>query len=611
MNDQQKTRAFNAQRTEQLKQSVAIQKDTHAEIVRLLKQARADINTTLSNSPSEWESWYLPQLQQSIDNTLTEFGQQAAGKIAQGADQAFEAGQALMDKPLEAAQFNIVGRLPQLDKKQLLAMKYFMTDRIKDIGTQLTNKINSELGLVAIGAQSPSGAKQTIGRYFAKDGERRALTIVRTELGRVYSIAAQQRMEQAREVLPGLKKQWRRSGKLHSRLSHDAADGQIRDIKEKFLIGTVHMMYPRDPKAPIGETVNCGCKSLPYMANWKMKNPGKKPFTQAEIDGSANKRLLSGADKPENLVVSAATRYWMANKVQTKWHNSSFAKAPENLQQVIRKHDSQLNNVTYHRDELVSYRPGSNEINLHSRETSRKNIGTWQHEYGHFLDEQIGRQSAPGIARSVQPDFIEALNQDKKTFLNASGMGRRSKKQREILAKNAILNEEVTATLSKLDVDKRKKWLDKTSAALGLKRRDVFAVMKSDGYYDQAKEARDLRAAYLLESIKRQDVRTFLYYFNGKDQGEWQSSKVYDKGIAGKFSDLIGSITKNKLGGHGLYGLGGHGDDYYRAIPNRHAKEVFANLTTLNAQNHPFWNAVLKAFTPQLNALYNEVLNNE
>ena len=46
----------------------------------------------------------------------------------------------------------------------------------------------------------------------------RALTLIRTELGRAYSLAGQQRMEQAAEVLPGLRKQWRRI--LRERAAH-------------------------------------------------------------------------------------------------------------------------------------------------------------------------------------------------------------------------------------------------------------------------------------------------------------------------------------------------------------------------------------------------------
>ncbi len=53
-------------------------------------------------------------------------------------------------------------------------------------------------------------------------GRSRGLTVVRTELGRAYSVAGQARMAQAMEELPGLRKQWRRSGKIHSRLTHPA-----------------------------------------------------------------------------------------------------------------------------------------------------------------------------------------------------------------------------------------------------------------------------------------------------------------------------------------------------------------------------------------------------
>lgn len=295
-----RTKAFNAERRRQLRRDAAIQKKTLKDIIRQLKAAQREINDTLTNSPTEWEAWYLPQLQSNIKAALNEFKSQSSAQISQGADASFAAGRDLIDEPVKAARFNIAAQLPDMDTRKLWAMKYFMTDKIQDISTQLAAKINSEMGLVAIGAQTPSGARQTISRLFKKDGQRRALAIVRTELGRVYSAAAQQRMDQAQEILPGLKKQWRRSGKLHSRLTHDAADGQIRGVNEPFTIGSITMMYPKDPTAPIGEVIHCGCQSIPYMDSWQMKNPGRKPFTQTEIDADANKRLLSGAGLPEN-----------------------------------------------------------------------------------------------------------------------------------------------------------------------------------------------------------------------------------------------------------------------------------------------------------------------
>ncbi len=69
-------------------------------------------------------------------------------------------------------------------------------------------------------------------------------------------------IEQAAGVLPGLKKQWRRSGKPGSRIAHDAVDGQIREAARPFSVGGATLMYPRDPAGPAAETINCGCQSL-------------------------------------------------------------------------------------------------------------------------------------------------------------------------------------------------------------------------------------------------------------------------------------------------------------------------------------------------------------
>lgn len=108
-------------------------------------------------------------------------------------------------------------------------------------------------------------------------------------------------MEQAAAKVPGLGKQWRRSGKIHSRENHDLIDGQVRDVNQPFELHTkkdgtpLLMMHPHDPTAPVGEVINCGCISIPHMKNWKMLNPGKLPFSQLELQHSQKKRELNDA----------------------------------------------------------------------------------------------------------------------------------------------------------------------------------------------------------------------------------------------------------------------------------------------------------------------------
>lgn len=121
----------------------------------------------------------------------------------------------------------------------------------------------------------------------------RAIAIMRTEMGRAFSVAAQERMTLAREHVPGLRKQWRRSGKVHSRIAHDLADGQVRDVDKPFKVGTVSMHYPRDPKAPASETINCGCVSLPFMEDWTMSRPGRQAFSDEEVFNNPMKRDIA------------------------------------------------------------------------------------------------------------------------------------------------------------------------------------------------------------------------------------------------------------------------------------------------------------------------------
>ena len=147
----------------------------------------------------------------------------------------------------------------------------------------LANRINAELGLAIVGTRSTGETTARVAALLKTSGRSRALTIVRTELGRAYSLAGQQRMEQASEVLPGLRKQWRRSGKLRARLTHDAIDGQLRHADKPFSVGGASLLFPRDPAGPAAETVNCGCQSLPWMESWEVKHPRRKAFSEEEI----------------------------------------------------------------------------------------------------------------------------------------------------------------------------------------------------------------------------------------------------------------------------------------------------------------------------------------
>lgn len=285
---------FRKARTAAARRKSAIQRDTMAEVRRLLDEADRQLTAILAGQPSDFAQWQLPIIRQSIRSTLGELGEGMAQAGAAGMTQSWEAGVALVDKPIEAGGVAISAVAPAVDATQLFAMRNFLTGLMRDVSNNVVQLVNTEIGLVALGAQGPADAIGKIADLVA-GGRRRAQTIVRTELGRAFSAAGQQRMEQASGILPGLKKQWRRSGKVHSRIAHDLADGQIVGVDESFTVNGVKLRYPRDPAAPAAETVNCGCNSLPLMKTWDVAQPGRHPFSDQEVRLNPLKRDLDQA----------------------------------------------------------------------------------------------------------------------------------------------------------------------------------------------------------------------------------------------------------------------------------------------------------------------------
>jgi hypothetical protein len=299
MNDKEKARVFRDLRAEQAKRRILLITDTRSEILHLLKLAEERLRLHLAMQPGEATRWVLSDLQAEVQQMMREFGDQAAARLSSAASASWEAGQALVDLPLEPLGFRLAGVAPMLDASQLMAMRTFMTDRIRNVGIEVANKLNTELALTVMGAQPPAATVSRVADILGETSRSRAITIVRTELSRVYGTATQERLVQAgggeTPIVPGLKKQWRRSGKVYSRINHDLADGQVRDVDKPFQVGAVKMMFPHDPKAPASETINCGCTMLPWRAEWDVVTPGRKRYSALEMQANPIKRDIQDA----------------------------------------------------------------------------------------------------------------------------------------------------------------------------------------------------------------------------------------------------------------------------------------------------------------------------
>jgi hypothetical protein len=208
-----------------------------------------------------WDSYHLKQMLSSIESQIANFQSKAKAEAGGLLDKSWNTGKTLVDAPLAtvgvSTGFAMSGTL-------LETLKDFTFHKIEGLSASAWDKIRGELTLGVMGGKTPQDVAAAIGKNL-KDPSifgsiaRRAEVITRTEMGRVFSTAAEARMEQAAEYVDGLEKEWRHVGHpAVPRPSHLAADGQHVPVNEPFNIGGILMMYPRDPAAPIEEVINCG-----------------------------------------------------------------------------------------------------------------------------------------------------------------------------------------------------------------------------------------------------------------------------------------------------------------------------------------------------------------
>lgn len=93
-------------------------------------------------------------------------------------------------------------------------------------------------------------------------GDFRARVIARTELGAAQNAATLAIARDRAAAGAKLEKVWVAIDDRRTRESHAEADDQVRGLDEPFHVGKASLQHPGDPRAPLGEIVNCRCAML-------------------------------------------------------------------------------------------------------------------------------------------------------------------------------------------------------------------------------------------------------------------------------------------------------------------------------------------------------------
>ncbi len=238
----------------------------------LLEQTRSDVIARLAEGGrTEWDSYWLRSVRASIESRIERLNQDLATRLNQGINKAFDLGTQLVDEPVRVA----LGVSPVIGVSREVAQvaASFSATLIKDLTSSAQASIDGVIQRAAIGGLTVQDAIAQVGSSLDKSKfgpiAARAERIIRTEVLRIQSIAAQARMKSNEPAMRragwGLGKRWLSTIDKRARLSHIIAMGQERAVDEPFNVGGEELMFPRDSAGTASNTINCRCVSQPTV----------------------------------------------------------------------------------------------------------------------------------------------------------------------------------------------------------------------------------------------------------------------------------------------------------------------------------------------------------
>jgi hypothetical protein len=242
-----------------VKQSQSMEETEVKKVLAILQSTRKEIAATVASTP--WELYHLKQLKDAVNRAADDFVRQYKDVLGPAQRDLWNQGVDMVDMPLRAV--GIWQAIPAIDTTMLGVLQGYGESLAEVLGKDLAQKVTQEITMGLLGQKTPFDVMKSIGvnlkeKSIVTSIGSRAETITRTEGGRILEAASQARKEKAAEVVPGLQKMW-----LHGntskvpRITHVAANGQIRDVDQPFDVGGEQLMYPRDPAGSPENTINC------------------------------------------------------------------------------------------------------------------------------------------------------------------------------------------------------------------------------------------------------------------------------------------------------------------------------------------------------------------
>lgn len=239
------------------------------DVYKLLEQSKRNIVEELSKNPSEFRAAFLQTLLDRINKQVAdmEAGLNRQMDIARQSAQEMGKKQSKIGNVPDASVMRMVG----IDPEMLNVLAQYHASLIQGVSDYTRAKVTEIVRRSMMTGKSAMAVQREIGSAVRKKGAfktigLRAETIFRTEYGRVLEMANQADILSNAEHIPGLKKRWICTFR-NSRDPHMSAHNQLVDADKPFIVDGEKLMYPKDPDASAGNTINCRCISVPVVPN--------------------------------------------------------------------------------------------------------------------------------------------------------------------------------------------------------------------------------------------------------------------------------------------------------------------------------------------------------
>jgi len=257
-----------------IRRYVSLEDDTVKALISALQDLRNQIAGQVATS--EFAAWRMGEMQTSINRMIDEYQARLDANLRQSFNQAARLGGDSVVDPI--IQADLGGAFNVINPAQLNASFDYSAALIRNVSDTMRGQIDVQLRLATLGQRSPLDTMKAITDILGTEARAgawgirrrpeivtgvaaRSEAIARTEMTRVYNLAAASQQAETAKAIPELQKRWLAAADRRTRRSHLIAHSRYFfapiPVSQPFQVGGSFLMQPGDPAGGAQETVNC------------------------------------------------------------------------------------------------------------------------------------------------------------------------------------------------------------------------------------------------------------------------------------------------------------------------------------------------------------------